>query len=75
MKLGMKPIDAIRSATIVGAELLQISDRTGTVTVGKEADLVVVPDNPLEEIRSVQDVVLVISNGAIAMNRLPFSKE
>ena len=75
VKLGMKPIDAIRSATIVGAELLQISDRTGTVTVGKEADLVVVPDNPLEEIRSVQDVVLVISNGAIAMNRLPFSKE
>ena len=75
VKLGMKPMDAIRSATIVGAELLQISDRTGTVTVGKEADLVVVPDNPLEEIRSVQDVVLVISNGAIAMNRLPFSKE
>jgi imidazolonepropionase-like amidohydrolase len=75
VKLGMKPMDAIRSATSVGAELLQISDRTGTVTVGKEADLVVVPDNPLEDIRSVQDVVLVISNGVIAMNRLPFSKE
>ena len=74
-KLGMKPMDAIRSATSVGAELLQISDRTGTVTVGKEADLVVVPDNPLEDIRSVQDVVLVISNGVIAMNRLPFRKE
>mgnify|MGYP001162702684 CR=1 FL=1 len=75
VKLGMKPMDAIRSATSVGAELLQISDRTGTVTVGKEADLIVVPDNPLEDIRSVQDVVLVISNGAIAMNRLPFRKE
>ena len=75
VKLGMKPMDAIRSATSVGAELLQISDKTGTVTVGKEADLVVVPDNPLEDIRSVQDVVLVISNGVIAMNRLPFRKE
>ena len=75
VKLGMKPMDAIRSATSVGAELLQISDRTGTVTVGKEADLIVVPDNPLEDIRSVQDVVLVISNGVIAMNRLPFRKE
>ena len=75
VKLGMKPMDAIRSATSVGAELLQISDRTGTVTVGKEADLVVVPHNPLEDIRSVQDVVLVISNGVIAMNRLPFRKE
>ena len=75
VKLGMKPMDAIRSATSVGAELLQISDRTGTVTVGKEADLIVVPDNPLEDIRSFQDVVLVISNGVIAMNRLPFRKE
>ena len=75
VKLGMKPMDAIRSATSVGAELLQISNRTGTVTVGKEADLIVVPDNPLEDIRSVQDVVLVISNGVIAMNRLPFRKE
>jgi imidazolonepropionase-like amidohydrolase len=59
----------------VGAELLQITDRTGTVTVGKEADLIAVPDNPLEDIRAVQDVVLVISNGVIVLNRLPFQKE
>lgn len=75
VKLGMTPIDAIRSATSVGAELLRISDRTGTVTVGKEADLIVVPDDPLVDIRAVQDVVLVISNGVIALNRLPFGKE
>ena len=75
VRLGMTPMDAIRSATSVGAELLQISDRTGTITVGKEADLIGVPDNPLEDIRAVQDVVLVISNGLIALNRLPFEKE
>lgn len=75
VRLGMTPMDAIRSATSVGAELLQISDRTGTITVGKEADLIGVPDNPLEDIRAVQDVVLVISNGFIALNRLPFEKE
>lgn len=75
VRLGMTPMDAIRSATSVGAELLQISDRTGTVTVGKEADLIVVPDDPLEDIRAVQDVVLVISNGIIALNRLPFDKK
>ncbi|MBH30960.1 MAG: hypothetical protein CMG71_03090 [Candidatus Marinimicrobia bacterium] len=74
VRLGMTPMDAIRSATSVGAELLQISDRTGTVAVGKEADLIAVPDNPLEDIRAVQDVVLVISNGVIALNRLPFQK-
>ena len=75
VRLGVTPMDAIRSATSVGAELLQITDRTGTVTVGKEADLIAVPDNPLEDIRAVQDVVLVISNGVIVLNRLPFQKE
>ena len=34
INLGMKPIDAIRSATIVGAELLGISKKTGTVDIG-----------------------------------------
>lgn len=71
-KLGMDPFAAIQSATITAAELLQISDRTGSVEVGKEADLIVVFDNPLEDIRSIQDVIMVISNGKIVHNRLPF---
>ena len=73
--LGMKPMDAIQSATIVGAELLQISNKTGTVEVGKEADLIVVTKNPLEDIRTIQDVVFVMSNGQIGLNRLPFGKD
>ena len=74
VRLGMKPMDAIQSATIVGAELLQISNKTGTVEVGKEADLIVVTKNPLEDIRTIQDVVFVMSNGQIGLNRLPFGK-
>ena len=75
VRLGMKPMDAIQSATIVGAELLQISNKTGTVEVGKEADLIVITKNPLEDIRTIQDVVFVMSNGQIGLNRLPFEKD
>ncbi len=75
VKLGMTPMDAIKSATIVGAQLLNIADQTGTIEIGKEADLIVVTQNPLEDIRTIQDVVFVMNNGRIGLNRLPFSKE
>ena len=75
INLGMKPIDAIRSATIVGAELLGISKKTGTVDIGKDADLIVVTKNPLDDVHTIQDVVFVMSNGNIALNRLPFGKD
>ena len=75
INLGMKPIDAIRSATIIGAELLGISQQTGTIDIGKEADLIVVTKNPLNDFRTIQDVVFVMSNGIIALNRLPFGKD
>ena len=75
VNLGMKPIDAIQSATIIGAELLGIANKTGTISIGKEADLIVVTSNPLNDIRTIQDVVFVMSNGKIGLNRLPFEKD
>ena len=75
INLGMKPIDAIRSATVVGAELLGISKKTGTVDIGKDADLIVVTKNPLDDVHTIQDVVFVMSNGNIALNRIPFGKD
>ena len=74
VELGMTPFEAIQSATTVAADLLNIADRTGRLQAGFEADLVVVNDNPLEDIRVVQDVVLVMSNGRMGINRLPFGK-
>ena len=44
------------------------------IGVAPEADLIVVEGNPLEEIRLIQDVLIVVSNGRVAMNRLPFGK-
>ena len=74
VELGMTPLEAIRSATTVAADLLGIGDRTGALTVGYEADLVLVESNPLQNIRSLADVLVVISNGRVALNRTPFGK-
>lgn len=70
---GLSPAEAIRSATSTAAELLRIEKRTGSIRPGLEADLIVVQDDPLADIRAVQDVLMVVSNGTVAMTRLPFA--
>jgi imidazolonepropionase-like amidohydrolase len=72
VELGFTPYEAIRSATSVAAELLRIEDRTGQLTPGYEADLVVLNSNPIEDMKATQDVILVMSNGHMVFNRLPF---
>jgi imidazolonepropionase-like amidohydrolase len=67
---GLTPMDAIKGATSMSAEALGIDKRTGSIRVGYEADLVVVDRNPLADIRHVADVLLVLNNGKIALNRL-----
>ena len=68
--VGMSPLQAIQAATVVAAEMLQVGDRTGHISQGFEADLIVVDRNPLEDIRAMQDVLLVINNGKVVLNRL-----
>ena len=75
VKLGMSNEQALRSATIDAAKLLRVDNRTGSIEVGKEADIIVTYSNPLEDISAIQDVITVISNGKVALNRLPFEKE
>ncbi len=75
VKLGMTPIEALRCATTVGAELLGIENRTGKLAQGLEADLIVIQNNPLESILSIHDVLMVMSNGTLALQRLPFNLE
>ncbi len=74
VRLGMAPFEAIQSATTLAAELLGVGQSTGQITKGYDADLILVPGNPLEEIRYLQDVLLTISNGQIALKRIPFGK-
>jgi imidazolonepropionase-like amidohydrolase len=60
---GMTEMDAIRSATIVAAELLEMSDTLGTIEPGKMADIIAVDDNPLEDITVLENVSVVIKDG------------
>ena len=69
-QVGMSPMDAIKAATSVAAECLGIEKRTGSIKQGLEADLIVVERNPLSEIGALEDVLLVINDGKIVVNRL-----
>jgi imidazolonepropionase-like amidohydrolase len=72
--LGLTPLQAIQAATSLNAEMLRLEKTTGTLEPGLEADLIVVDGNPLERIGVLQDVLLVVSNGRVALNRLDFAK-
>ena len=72
-ELGLTPLEALRSATTVAAELLGLS-KVGALTPGYEADLIVVERNPLQDAKALADVLVVISNGRVALNRLPFGR-
>jgi imidazolonepropionase-like amidohydrolase len=72
--LGLSPLEALQAATITAAELLRIADRTGRIAPGFEADLIAVEENPLENPVTLQDVLLVVSNGRVGLNRLEFAK-
>jgi imidazolonepropionase-like amidohydrolase len=62
---GMAPIDALRSATSVGAQVLHMEDRIGRIERGLLADLVAVEGNPLTDISALRRVRLVMKGGLI----------
>jgi len=72
---GLSPMEAIQAATTVAADLLRISDRTGSIQKGYEADLIVVDRNPLENVLYLQDVLLVVNDGKVVLDRLSFALE
>ena len=65
---GMKPIDALKAATSVDAELFGIADRLGTLTAGKLADVVAVPGDPTVDIRQTEKVFFVMKEGTLYRN-------
>ncbi len=72
-RIAMTNFQALQSATVVSAELLQVEDRTGRIAEGYEADMILLPGNPLEDVAALQDVLLVMSNGRIGLKRIPFA--
>lgn len=59
---GFHPLEVVRAATLDGAELLGVADRIGTVERGKQADLVIVDENPLANFK------VLYGTGAIRLN-------
>lgn len=72
--LGLTPVEALAAATSGAAELLGIGARTGRLAEGLEADLIVLEGNPLDDAAWLQDVLVVVTNGRVALNRLPFGR-
>jgi imidazolonepropionase-like amidohydrolase len=65
VRFGMTPMQAIRSATRVGAELIGWEDRVGAVESGHFADLIAVPGDPTEDITLLESVPFVMKGGGI----------
>lgn len=70
-----KPIDVLRSATRINAEIVQMAGRLGTIAPGAIADLIVVDGNPLENIALLdgqgENIPLILKDGVPYRNRLP----
>jgi len=65
VELGADPRTALKGVTSFAAEVCRISDVTGSLTPGLEADLIAVKGNPLESVSCLNDVNMVMKQGEI----------
>lgn len=66
---GMTPMEAIQCGTIHAAELLNVKDTHGSITVGKKANLAVFEKNPLEDINAIMNCTMTILGGKIVFEK------
>ena len=62
---GLTPLQAIQTATIVPAVVMNEASITGSIENGKRADIVIVDGDPLQNIRATRKVVSVIKDGKV----------
>jgi len=65
VEAGMPELEAIRSATIRSAEMLQQSENLGSISAGKLADIIAVSGNPLEDINALRAIDFVMKDGQV----------
>lgn len=66
---GVTPMEIIVAATKHGSEVCDASKEIGTVEVGKNADLLILKDNPLEDFNNIRNILMVIKDGNIIVNK------
>jgi imidazolonepropionase-like amidohydrolase len=63
VQAGLTPLQALQAATVNGARFMGVADHTAAIAPGKDADLVLLTGNPLENISNVRKIDAVISRG------------
>jgi imidazolonepropionase-like amidohydrolase len=66
---GMPIMEALKSATIVAAEVLDIKKDLGSIEVNKIADIIATENNPLVDVKTLMNVVFVMKEGVIYKNK------
>lgn len=63
VKAGLSPLEALKTSTVHAAKALGIQNEVGTIAEGKEADLLLVHDNPLENLQTLKNPLAVMVKG------------
>ncbi|MGB7559154.1 MAG: amidohydrolase family protein, partial [Nitrososphaeraceae archaeon] len=69
VEAGIPPLEVIKIATRNGAQALDIEEDVGTIEPGKQADMIVLSDNPLDDIRNTKKIEAVIVDGQFIDNK------
>jgi imidazolonepropionase-like amidohydrolase len=70
VNFGMTPMQAIQSATINAADLLDWKTKVGSITAGKLADIIAIDGNPIQDISILEHVKFVMKDGVVYKNEL-----
>ncbi|RLP23388.1 amidohydrolase family protein [Mesorhizobium sp. YM1C-6-2] len=68
LEAGMSPLEALQAATIQPARMLEADADTGSITVGKFADIVAIDGNPLEDFKALRSLGFVMKGGHVYRN-------
>ncbi|MEM2057755.1 MAG: amidohydrolase family protein [Thermoproteota archaeon] len=69
-ELGMNLLDALKTATLNAAKLCRAENYLGAIKKGYQADIIAVPKNPLKNIRSLEQIKLVLRRGEVMKNEI-----